>query len=153
MVGLAQLQHHVVGDVDDGVDRAHPRTLQALHKPGGRGAHREAVEHPEAEAEAQVTVVDPDRGPLGGGGGALGHGGGRDGEGHLEPGRQVTGDADDRQGVGPVALDVEVEQHVGVGPQGIGQGLARLFRLASPHGVWLDQPGALDEQLDPAHRS
>ena len=35
----------------------------------------------------------------------------------------------------------------------IGQRLARLFDQAIPHGVWLDRPGALDEQLDPEIRA
>ena len=38
-------------------------------------------------------------------------------------------------------------------PMVIGDGLARLFERVTAHGVWLDRPGALDEQLDPAHRS
>ena len=38
-------------------------------------------------------------------------------------------------------------------PQLIGRRLAHLFEQVSAQGVWLDRPGALDEQLDPAHRS
>ncbi len=38
--GLAQFQHHVIGDVDDGTDAAHAAALQALHHPGGCGDGR-----------------------------------------------------------------------------------------------------------------
>lgn len=38
-------------------------------------------------------------------------------------------------------------------PLVIGRGLAELFERVSAQGVWLDRPGAIDEQLDPGHRS
>ena len=38
-------------------------------------------------------------------------------------------------------------------PLVIGRGLAQLFERVPARGVWLDRPGALGEQLDPAHRS
>ena len=38
-------------------------------------------------------------------------------------------------------------------PLVIGRGLAALFERVRAQGVWLDRPGAVDEQLDPAHRS
>ena len=60
--------------------------------------------------------------------------------------------------VGPLSPALGVASAYGLvstdgDPQVIGRGLARLFEQASAHGVWLDRPGALDEQLDPAHRS
>ena len=38
-------------------------------------------------------------------------------------------------------------------PETIGRRLALVFERASAHGVWLDRPDALDEQLDPSHRT
>ena len=38
-------------------------------------------------------------------------------------------------------------------PLVIGRGLAELFERVRAQGVWLDRPGAIDEQLDPGHRS
>jgi hypothetical protein len=54
---LAQLEHHVVGDVDDGVDRAHAGGGEAIGQPGRRGRHgdvggRESVTAAERAVEA-----------------------------------------------------------------------------------------------------
>ena len=46
VVGLAELEHHVVADVDDVVDRAHAGRGQALGHPRRRRADRHAVDAP-----------------------------------------------------------------------------------------------------------
>ena len=50
---LAELEHHVVGDVDDGADRADARALEPRLHPGRRRAPRvDALDHAAAEARA-----------------------------------------------------------------------------------------------------
>ena len=76
---LAQVQHHVVRDVDRQGQRAHARRLEALdHPPRGRGRRIHAAHHARHEAvhallPAHGRVVGEDHGePVGGGRGGLG---------------------------------------------------------------------------------
>ena len=62
MVRLAQLEHHVVRDVDQGVDRPHAQQGQALLHPLRRLADGDAAQHPHDEPSAQVRVGDLDGG-------------------------------------------------------------------------------------------
>ena len=55
---LAGQQHHVVGDVDDVGDRAHPGGLQAGGHPVRRGTDLHVGEHPGHVARAEVRRLD-----------------------------------------------------------------------------------------------
>ena len=60
--------------------------------------------------------------------------------------------------IGPLAPALGVASAYGLvstegDPLVIGSGLADLFKRVRAQGVWLDRPAAVDEQLDPAHRS
>ena len=60
--------------------------------------------------------------------------------------------------IGPLSPALGVASALGLvsaerDPLVIGRGLARLFEQVTAHGVWLDRPGALDEQLLPTHLS
>ena len=61
VVGLAELEHHVVADVDDVVDRAHAGRGEALGHPRCRRPDRHAIDHRRREAAAAVAVDDLDR--------------------------------------------------------------------------------------------
>ena len=56
---LAGQQHHVVGDVDDVVDRALAGGHQARLQPRRRRADRDVLEQPRGEARAQVRAPRP----------------------------------------------------------------------------------------------
>jgi hypothetical protein len=59
MHGLAELEHHVVGDVDDRGDRAKAGALDArLHPRGRRRARVDALDDPRRETRAGAGVVD-----------------------------------------------------------------------------------------------
>ena len=61
VVGLAELEHDVVADVDDVVDRAHPGRRQPLGHPRCGRSDDHAGEHGRREAAAAVAVDDLDR--------------------------------------------------------------------------------------------
>ena len=61
VVGLAELEHHVVADVDDVVDRAHPGRGEALGHPRRRRPDGDAADDGRREAAAAVAVDDLDR--------------------------------------------------------------------------------------------
>ena len=58
MERLAGLQHDVVGDVDDVINRPHPRGGQALLHPARRGAELHALDHRCDIPKAEVRVGD-----------------------------------------------------------------------------------------------
>ena len=110
VVGLAQLEHHVVGHVDDRVDRAAcRRCVRRLASHAGEAPTVTPCEHAGQEAPAQVRVDDLDRRHGRGAGAPLSATVGvRVGERHAEAGGEVAGHAGDRHGVGPVGVDLEV---------------------------------------------
>ncbi|CAB4600712.1 unannotated protein [freshwater metagenome] len=62
MIGLVQLEHHVVADVDDVADRAHPGRLQAAHHPVRRRTHTDAGDDDRGEPRAPLAVHQLHRG-------------------------------------------------------------------------------------------
>ena len=61
MQRLAEFQHHVVGDVDDGGDRADAAALDAFLHPRRRGRFGvDAFDDAAHEARARLEVLDPD---------------------------------------------------------------------------------------------
>ena len=58
VVRLPELEHHVVRDVDDVVDRAHARARQPVGHPGGRLGHPHAGDHARGEPPASLLVDD-----------------------------------------------------------------------------------------------
>ena len=111
---LAELDHHVVARVDDVAHRPHARRLQPhLDAVGGR-AYRQSVDHPADEARAELLLdnfhveqgpnlwtllVDVDRRPAYGG---------------ARSRRHLPRQADEREGVAAVRLDVHIEDNVSV---------------------------------------
>ena len=55
MVGLAEVEHDVVGHVDDGVDRAHPGQRQPAGHPGRGRAVGHPLENGGGEARAEIA--------------------------------------------------------------------------------------------------
>ena len=60
--GLAQLEHHVVGDVHQIVDGAHAGGRQPFLHPGGGRSDLDVLDEREGETAAEVRVGDLDRG-------------------------------------------------------------------------------------------
>ena len=148
VVGLAQLEHDVVGDVDHVADGPHPGHGEAPGQPGGRRADGDPGDGGAGEAGRQVGGLDRHGGLRP----AVVRGQGRrvgDGEGQAEVGGQVAGDAGHRQGVGPVRGDVEVEHGVGVDAEGVGQSHARL----GPVGLDDQDPGVVVGQAQLRRRA
>ena len=111
---LAGEHHHVVGDVDHIVVRAHTAGVQALDQPIGRGAHLHVAHHARHVAIAQTLVEQLDRdGILGARAGLLAHLRELDGEIAVVDGADLAGDADHGQAVRAVGRDLAVEHHVG----------------------------------------
>ena len=110
---LAQLQHHVVGDVDDVADRPRPPAAQAQPHPQGRGSDGHPVDLTGGEPRAALRILDPHGDPRCA---RSRHGGSRHGvQWNVVEGGQVAGHAVDRHGVGAVGGDCHVEHHVGEG--------------------------------------
>ncbi len=111
--GLAELEHDVVGGVDDVVDRAHARQQQALCDVAGRRADRDVAQDGHREPRAEVGRLHRRAGHLlhrlaaRSGRGGLGQR-----EGQLQPTGQVAGDPRNAPGIGAVALDGNVEDGV-----------------------------------------
>ncbi len=61
VVRLVQLEHHVVADVDDVADRAHPGGGEPALHPLGRLADLDAGDHRRRETGATVAVDELDR--------------------------------------------------------------------------------------------
>ena len=127
MQRLGGEQHHVVGDVDDVVDRPLAGCGQPRLQPGGRGADRDLVEDPRGEPRAEIGYLDGDRGavghiPLTRGHRVLGPGlGSERGGGH---GVDLACDPVDAEAVDPVGGHLELEHRLGQG-QDLGQRGAR----------------------------
>ena len=108
---LAQLQHHVVGDVDDQRDRPHPgREQAALHPPRRRRLRVDAVHAPGHEPQAAL-VGERDRPCL-----ALddrhGHAGGRVDVVDVGGGRDLPREPAHGERVAAVRGDVELDHRV-----------------------------------------
>ena len=109
--GLAQLEHHVVGDVHDQRDRPHPGAEQApLHPPRGRGLRVDAVHAAGDEARAPV-VGEGDRPGLPRG---VGHedAARRVDVVHVRGGRDLARQPAHRERVAAVGRDVELDHRV-----------------------------------------
>ena len=111
---LADREHDVVGHVDHVVDGAHAGVREAGLEPGRRLAHRDAADDARAVPGAQVGVGDLDGDRRLGGRAARG----RLGDGRRrqrQPGRRrhLAGHAVDRQAVGPVGRDFDLEDRFG----------------------------------------
>ena len=116
--GLAELEHHVVGGVDDVVDRAHPAALEPEREPRRRGCDPDPLEDRRGEPPTQLGCVDPDRDELVGARRRGGRGRRRDGaERHRGARAEVPRDPLHAPGVGAVALDGDVEDRVGLDAQ------------------------------------
>ncbi len=108
---LAEFQHHQVGDVDQRADRAQAAALQFLGEPRWRGGIRvQAFDHAAAVARRIGTGVEFDRQ----------RGGGRRGDRrglertHLraQRGSDVEGDATDREAVGAVRRELQLDARI-----------------------------------------
>jgi hypothetical protein len=127
--GAAELVHDVVGHVDGERDRSLPHQHQPTRHPArcGRGGV-EPGDRAGDEDRAALGVVDHDRIAL-----VVGHGGLADGgvvEGHAVGHRGFARDPTQRQRVGAVGVDLELDdlvaqveevEHVVAGPAGIGR--------------------------------
>ena len=121
---VAQLEQHQVGDVDHVGDGADAAALQPPLQPERRRADGDPLDHPGGVAGALLRRLDADLDRLGGGRAVLARRGGRVLEGRAQRGRHLAGDAQVREGVGPVGGDVDLEQHV-LEPERRGDGRAR----------------------------
>jgi hypothetical protein len=132
---LADREHHVVGDVDDVVDRPLSRRDQPLAQPERRRANLDVLEDARGEAQADVGVGDLDARVVlrAVAAGRLGVGGCRV-LAQRSAGRRVdlTCDPVDRQAVGSVRRDLELERLVG-DRQDIGERRAGGERVAEDH--------------------
>ena len=112
VIRLTELQHDVVGDVDDRVDRSHAKCDQPVLDPLRGLADCHVVQHARREPAAELRVDDLDRrlggcfltGPLDG---TL-----REAEWHAKGGGQVAGHTGHRHRVGTVGVHLEVVEHV-----------------------------------------
>ena len=117
----------VVGDVDEGVDRAQPDRGEAPLHPRRRGAVLHAAHEPEREGRAEMLVarLEGEGDGDGAGAGALHrlHGVALE---LAEAGRrEIAGDAVDRGAVGPVRRQVDLDDRViepGIGRVGLPDG-------------------------------
>ncbi len=126
VVGLAQLEHHVVRDVDHVVDRPHAERGEASGDGGIAGADLHAPQHACLEAAAQVGVEDLDRDALDRVGRDQIDGGLRQRERQPQAGGQVAGHAGHRHRVGTVGVDLEVVDDVRLDAHRLGERGARL---------------------------
>ena len=116
---LAQLDHHVVAGIDDVADRAHAGGQQAhLHRIGRR-ADADAAHPATDEPRAQVRLHDVDDEPLSGRTARLLDLGRREPQRPTGHGRDLAGQAHDREGVAAVGLDVDVQHDIA---EEVGQG-------------------------------
>ncbi len=106
--GTADLEHDVVGDVDCQGDRAHPGELDPACHPVRRGSSGVEAGHGAGhEDRAPGRVVDDDRVPVAGGRRDVPER--RVAEGGVVGQRRFPGDPAERQGVGPVRVDLELD--------------------------------------------
>ena len=109
---VAELEHDVVRDVDDVVDRALPRRLQPLLHPARRGPHRDALDDRGDVARAEVRVGDRDGGGVLDGLVALRGFAVRQSQRRAEDGGRLAGDTGHAHHVGAVRPGVHVQHHV-----------------------------------------
>ncbi len=133
--GLAELEHDVVRGVDDRADRPHPGQHEAPGDLGRRGQRGDADEDAADELLAGLRRRHRDRGELADGPPGLVDDGLGDRERQAQARREVPGHPGDREAVGPVRLDLEVEDGVGDDAEVLGEGLAGL------HGTGQRGPG------------
>ena len=127
----AELEHHVVGHVDGERDRALPAEQQPARHPGRRGRGRvETAHRPGHEDGTTLRVVDHDRVadlvgrrglPVGG-----------IVEGHVVRKSRLAGDTAERERVGPVRVDLELD-HLVAQVQQVEDVVARLARVGGQH--------------------
>ena len=113
--GLARLQHHVVGDVNDVVDGAHARPHEALLHPGGRGAHLDPFNDAGREAPAEVGGLDGHGDELAGAAAGLGVGAGWLTQGLARDRGHLAGEAKDAKQVGAVGPRRDIEHDIADG--------------------------------------
>ena len=118
---LAELQHHVVADVDDVAHRSLPGGQQPHLDLVRRRTDSDATDAAADEPGAQVGFLDIDPEPLGDGWAGLDRVRLRESDGRSGDGRYLARQADEAQRVAPIGLDVDVEHDVAVE---IGQGRA-----------------------------
>ena len=125
MGGLAELEHDVVGSVDDVVDGPHPGQGEPARHPRRRGPDLDTGEDAGGEAGTEIVVhhldgdrrgIDLDRAKLG----WVGYG-----EGQPQAGGEVTGHPGHAPRVGPVGLDGDVVDDVGDDPERLDEALPR----------------------------
>ena len=105
--------HHVVGDVDDVVVRAHAQGIEALDHPVGRRTDLDVAHDAGDVAVAQALVGDLDRKLVVGRAAGLGLDGGQlNVEIAVEDGAGLAGHADHGQAIGTVGRDLAVEHGV-----------------------------------------
>ena len=105
--------HHIVGDVDDVVVRAHAQGVEALDHPVGRGADLHVAHDAGDVAVAQALVGNLDRKLVVGRAAGLGLDGGQlHVEIAIEDGTGLAGHTDHGQAVGAVGCDLAVEHGV-----------------------------------------
>ena len=113
MQGLTGEHHHVVGDVDDVVVRAHAQGVEALDHPVGRRADLDVAHDAGNVAVTQALVGDLDGKLVVGRAAGLGLDGGQlDVEIAVEDGTGLAGHTDHGQAVGAVGRDLAVEHGV-----------------------------------------
>ena len=113
MQRLAGEHHHVVGDVDDVVVRAHAQGVEALDHPVGRGADLHVAHDAGDVAVAQALVGNLDRKLVVGRAAGLRLDSGQlNVEIAVEDGAGLAGHADHGQAVGTVGRDLTVEHGV-----------------------------------------
>jgi hypothetical protein len=143
---LAQLEHHVVGDVDDGRDGAHPRALDALlHPRRRRRARVDAFDDARGEPRARFGVLDSHAARR-----RAGHRRSamrRQGERCVRDRGNFACDADDRQAVGTVRR--ELDRDLGIVER------KRCSHVLSGDriGRQLDEPGRVVRQPELARRA
>ena len=144
---LAGQQHHVVGDVDDVVDRPLAGGDQPRLQPRRRRADRHVLEGARGEARAQVGCLDVDLDAgdrVAGGPRVVGPRRRR----QRRAGRRVdlARDAVDAEAVRPVGRDLELE-HVGGDRQHLGQRRARAIGVASSSSTMIPSCVGADREL------
>ena len=113
MQRLTGEHHHIVGDVDDVVVRAHAQGVKALDHPVGRGADLHVAHDAGNVAVAQALVGNLDRKLVVGRTAGLGLDGGQlNVEIAVEDGAGFAGHADHGQAVGAVGRDLAVEHGI-----------------------------------------
>src|SRR5207237_574759 len=109
---LAALEHHVVGDVDHVVDRAHAETLEPAAHPQRRRTDLHSTHDARHVTVAQSAVADLHTDTIGGGWSLLRQARLR----HAQPGpgkrRHLAGDAENRQAIAAIGCDGHLEHAV-----------------------------------------